>query len=144
MLFYHLNVGPDKCFFIFENPNSTEDFNPCSFFEYEVLKLRWYFIFTFLIENDFLRSSCIIDFKDRAHILLMMVKEGSNNNNLYAKIWISIYEIYLPGRHRFHQVSTSHLGQFQRLQPFSKSLEHNSFASLVQHHHHQIYFRHRV
>lgn len=79
-------MRPNQCFFILENSNSTKDFNPCSFLVYEVLELGWCFVFTFLIKNDFLRSSCIIDFKNRSHIFFMVVEEGSNNNKLYAKI----------------------------------------------------------
>ena len=123
MLLNNLNIRPNNSLLIFENSNCSVDFNPCTFFVFKVFELWWSFIFTFLIENDLLWACSIINLINSPHVFFMMVEKCSDNNNL-IKNGKKIRERtnkrikHLPNQHYFHQVSTDHPDQFQRLQPF--------------------------
>jgi len=83
-LVHQLNFVTDNGFLIFENSDCTVNFNPFTLFILEILKLLRDLGLTFLIEDDRLGASCVLDFINSPHVLIMSFYEATNNNDVIA------------------------------------------------------------
>ena len=81
LIFKEGDMWTNQCFLIFEDSNCSKNFYPGTFFILKVSQLGWNLMFSFLIEDNFLHTGSIINFKNGSHVFLVLIEQLANHND---------------------------------------------------------------